>query len=221
MSSRLTLLCAALFCSGAFAQSPEPPHIIDPNLTFGSSPEGSAPLVLPKSITTLSFTTLRKQGDDRHDDSGSSFHPKDFRFPDFRYEVLNLGMGLGKGFEVGLTLPYSWASDPLEAPSNFYTTSNRNGQVLTRCFDCTGASDLWLTLKWQAVKSPKVPLVLQSDFQMPEIYRHSEPYLGSRSHQFQLSAWTGVTAGNFWFSPKMGYIWRGNNMGDAFTYLGR
>src|SRR4051794_29804626 len=128
MFSRAPLFTAVLLSSAIFAQSPEPPHIIDPNLTFGSSPEGAAPLVLPKSITELSFTTLRKQGDDRHDENGSSFHPKDFRFPDFRYEVLNLGMGLGKGFEVGLTLPYSWASDPLEAPSSFYTTSNRNGQ---------------------------------------------------------------------------------------------
>src|SRR5438067_8511620 len=127
MVSRPAVLTVMLFSSGAFAQSPEPPHIIDPNLTFGASPEGPAPLVLPKSITELSFTTLRKHGDDRHDNNGSSFHTKDFRFPDFRYEVLNMGIGLGKGFEADLTLPYSWASDPLEAPSNFYTTSNRNG----------------------------------------------------------------------------------------------
>jgi hypothetical protein len=75
---------APLFCAGVFAQSPEAPHLIDPNVTFNESAEGSRILVLPKSITQLSFTTLWKRGDDRHDNNGSSFHVRDLRFPDFR-----------------------------------------------------------------------------------------------------------------------------------------
>ena len=55
----------------------------------------------------------------------------------FRYVVLNMGFGLGKGFEVDFLLPNLWTANPLEAPANYYTTSNRNGQVLTRCNGCT------------------------------------------------------------------------------------
>src|SRR5437016_963272 len=151
-----SVLSIALFCATAFSQSPEPQHIIDPNLTFNDSAEGSRLLVLPKSITQLTFTTLRKRGDDRHDDHGSSFHTRDFRFPDFRYQVLNMGFGLGKGFEFGFTLPNLWVANPLEAPANYYSTSNRNGQVLTRCSGCTGISDGWLSLKWQPTRRSKV-----------------------------------------------------------------
>jgi hypothetical protein len=65
----------------------------------------------------------------------------------------------------------------------------------------------------------KVPLVLQGDLQLPEVYRHSEPLLGSKAHAFQLSAWTAFASRKVWFSPKLGYMWRGNNQGDSVTYM--
>jgi hypothetical protein len=214
-----TLCLLPLMCATAFAQAPEPPHIIDPNLTFTDSPEGSRLLVLPKAITQLSFTSLWKRGDDRHDNNGSSFHVKDFRFPDFRYAVVNMGWGLGRGFEFGFTMANEWVANPLEAPTNYYSTSNRNGQVLTRCSGCTGITDGWMSLKWQPLRKSKVPFVIQSDLQLPEVYRHSEPLLGSKAHAFQLSAWTALSAHNVWVSPKLGYMWRGNNQADSMTYL--
>jgi hypothetical protein len=111
---RIPILISSL-CAGLYAQAPEPPHLIDPNMTFNEYAEGTRLLVLPKAITQLSFTILWKRGDDRHDDNGSSFHPRDFRVPDFRYVVLNFAVGLGKGFEAGFTLPNSWAANPLES----------------------------------------------------------------------------------------------------------
>jgi hypothetical protein len=42
---------------------------------------------------------------------------------------------------------------------------------------------------------------------------------GIESSCFQLSTWTALTGRNVWFSPKLGYIWRGNNQGDSVSYL--
>lgn len=214
------LLAAAAFPFGVWAQFPDPPHLIDPNLLVNPSPEGTLQLVLPKGLTQLSFSVQRRTGDDRHDANGDAFHVSEPRLPDFRFVTMNLGVGLGHGLDVSVNVPYEWVSDPLEAPRNWYTASNRNGQVLDRCAGCTGMSDVWATMHWQPFRRARVPLVVQGDFKFPEVYRHSNPYLGTGAHDFQLSAWTVLTKGNFWFSPKMGYLWRGGNFADATTYLG-
>ena len=56
MNRTFTLSLIPLLCAAAYAQSPEPPHIVDPNLTLGES-EGPRMLVLPKSVTQLTFTS--------------------------------------------------------------------------------------------------------------------------------------------------------------------
>ena len=202
------------------AQDPGPVHLQDPTLILDRSGEGQTHLVLPKGLTSLTFSAERRQGDDRHDEDGSPFHSRDRRFPDFRYAVLNMGFGLPGNLEVDFTLPYVWATDFYETPSNFYVMGNRSGGERTdRCEGCTGITDAWLTLKYQPIRNNKFPLVIQGDFKFPEIYRHSNHFIGSRAHDFHLSAWTMWNNKHVWLSPQIGHVWRGGAFADGMTYL--
>ena len=219
MKVLLTLSALGVFAVCASAQFPEPPHIIDPNLTL--NPDNERPqLVLPRGLTQLTFTAQSKRGDDRHDADGDPFHIREVRMPLYRFASFNLGWGLGRGLDFSVNVPYEWVSAPLEAPANWYTRSNRNGQILDRCAGCTGISDVWASVRWQPLTRARVPFVIQADFKFPEVYRHSNPYLGTMAHDFQISGWTALTKGNFWVSPKIGYLVRGGNFGDSLTYLG-
>ncbi|MBK9167703.1 MAG: hypothetical protein IPM24_09590 [Bryobacterales bacterium] len=203
----------------AHAQEPDATHLQDPTLILDRGSEGRSYLVLPRGLTQITLGAERKRGDDRRDANGTPFRAVDRRYPDFRYAILNMGFGLGKGLELAFTLPYTWASDFYETPRNFYSMANRFGQQLDRCGGCTGLTDSWLTLKYQPLRDARFPLVVQGDMKFPEIYRHSNPYMGSRAHDFHLSAWTFWHNRHVWFSPRAGHLWRGGSFGDSITYL--
>ncbi|MEX2264006.1 MAG: hypothetical protein WD696_18785 [Bryobacteraceae bacterium] len=214
-----TPLLALGVALAASAQHPGPMHLPDPTLILGSSSEGTTYLVLPKGLTQITFGAQQKMGDDRRDENGTSFHWPDNRMPKFRYAILNMGFGLGKNLEFNFTLPYTWATDFFPSANGLYShRGNTQCDTGAQFEGCTGLTDSWASMKWQPFGLRRVPFVLQGDFKFPEIYRHGNPMMGTRTHDFQLSAWTFLHNRKFWLSPKIGHMWTGGAFADSVTY---